>query len=265
MNPNEQPQNSRGQLAYPLDLQSEGVLKFALENVLKDVIVRANRIQLTLPLGATNFNVASSYMVMSAQAAVTIATIGGGREGMILTLQFTDTNITITDTGTGVENTVNLVAAFTSTANTILQLKHDGTSWREICRSTSGSSTGSSLFMLGARNDSLTFGVTRYENSIGVYDTEAKASFVIPKAGTIKNLYVQAATNTLNGNTVYTIVKNGTPTAVTLTIATTVLTGSDIVNTVAVSAGDYITIQVDTTASGSGAMTNRTIGFEIAL
>jgi len=124
----------RAQLKYPLDLESEGALKRALENVQKDVIVRRNREQLKLASGATTFNVASSYMVMTAAGASTIATIGGGREGMILTLEFGDANITITDNATATADTINLSAAFTSAANDVLQLLYDGTSWREVSR-----------------------------------------------------------------------------------------------------------------------------------
>lgn len=125
----------RGQLQYPLDLESEGALKFALENVEKDVIRKRTRAQVLLPAGATSFDVASDYMVLTAPGAVNIATIKGGREGQILTLQFTDANVTITDTATGAADTVNLSAAFTSTANDTMQLLFDGTSWREISRS----------------------------------------------------------------------------------------------------------------------------------
>lgn len=125
----------RAQIQYPLDAQSEGALKFALENVEKDVIRKRNRFQLTILAGATNFNVGSDYMVLTAQAAVTIATIGGGQEGQVLTLSFTDANITVTDTGTSAANTINLSAAFTSSADDTMQLLFDGISWREISRS----------------------------------------------------------------------------------------------------------------------------------
>ena len=125
----------RAQIQYPLDAQSEGALKLALENVEKDVIRKRNRFTLTLLAGATNFNVGSDYMVLTAQAAVTIATIGGGREGQVLTLSFTDANITITDTATGAANTINLSAAFTSSADDVLCLLYDGISFREVSRS----------------------------------------------------------------------------------------------------------------------------------
>lgn len=125
----------RAQLEYPLDQSSKGALKIALEEVLKDVTIQRNRFQLIILAAATNFNVGSSYMVLTAQAGVTIATIKGGREGMILTLEFTDANITITDTSTGALDTVNLSAAFTSSAEDTMQLIYNGTSWRELSRS----------------------------------------------------------------------------------------------------------------------------------
>lgn len=65
----------------------------------------------------------------------TIATITGDQAGMGLCLTFVDASCTITDDATAAADTVNLSAAFTSTANDILCLDHDGTSWREASRS----------------------------------------------------------------------------------------------------------------------------------
>lgn len=127
--------NQRSQLQNPLDEESKGTLRKTLEDILKDVIIRRNRIQLTIANGATSFQLQSSYMVLTAGGAVTIGTIIGGREGMILTLEFTDGNITITDTVTGAQDTVNLSGAFTSSANDTMQLIYNGTSWRELSRS----------------------------------------------------------------------------------------------------------------------------------
>ncbi len=127
--------SERAQIEYPLDPASEGALRLALENIEKDVIRKRNRVQLTIIAGATSFAVASDYLVLTGAAAVTIATIIGGKEGMILTLEFTDTNVTITDDATAAADTVNLSAAFTSSANDTMQLIYNGTSWREISRS----------------------------------------------------------------------------------------------------------------------------------
>lgn len=126
-------QPSRGQLAYPLDNASKGALRLALEDVEKDVIRKRNRVQLTI--SGTSFTVASDYMVLSAGSAVTIATIVGGREGQILTIEFADGNITMTDDSTGAVNTLNLSATFMGSANDTLQILHNGTSWKEISRS----------------------------------------------------------------------------------------------------------------------------------
>jgi hypothetical protein len=126
---------ARAQLQYPLDPASLGILKLALEDVEKDVIRRRTRYPLEIPTGAVTFSVFSDYMVLSAAAGITIATIAGGREGQILTLEFADANVTITDTGTGAKDTVNLSAAFTGSANDIMQIMYNGTSWKEVSRS----------------------------------------------------------------------------------------------------------------------------------
>lgn len=125
----------RAQLQYPLDPESKGALRVALEEIQKDVIQKRSRIQFTISTGATSFAVASDYMVLTGAAGVTIATIVGGREGQILTLSFTDANITITDDATAAAGTVNLSAAFTSTGNDVMRLLFDGISWREVSRS----------------------------------------------------------------------------------------------------------------------------------
>lgn len=124
----------RAQLAYPLDPESEGSLKYTLEKILFEIIQRRKKVKIDLN-GVTTFAVASDYMVVTGGAAVTILTITGGREGQILSLQFVDANVTITDTSTGAADTINLSAAFTSTAEDILQIMYDGISWREVSRS----------------------------------------------------------------------------------------------------------------------------------
>lgn len=122
----------RSQLTYPLDNDSKGALKLTLDDIIKDVIINNNRVLLDLPATTNSFPIASNYMVLSAPSAITIGTITGGKEGMELTLEFVDSNITITDTGSGAANTINLSANFTSSANDVLQLRFNGTSWREV-------------------------------------------------------------------------------------------------------------------------------------
>ena len=94
---------------------------------------------LTLGVAATTFVATGSYMKITGDGgANTIATITGGVAGMLLTLVFVDTLVTITDDTTEGANTVNLSAAFTSADATVLQLISDGTSWREVSRSVNG-------------------------------------------------------------------------------------------------------------------------------
>src|SRR3990167_6020229 len=128
-------EKERFQLPVQLDPQTEGVLRTFLENAFPEYMYRSRKDQLTILVGATSFNVTSNYMVITAAGAVTIATIIGGYEGQILTLEFTDANTTITDDATDAANTVNLSAAFTSTDNDTMRLLFDGMSWREVSRS----------------------------------------------------------------------------------------------------------------------------------
>lgn len=123
---------NRAQLQYPLDAESLATLKAGLPTPLKEL----QRVQaITLLTGQTTFDVRNTdVMSVTGNAAVTIATITNGYSGQVLSLLFNDANVTITDTASGATGTINLNGAFTSSTNAILQLLHDGTSWREIDR-----------------------------------------------------------------------------------------------------------------------------------
>ena len=91
---------------------------------------------ITLAASVTTFAVSNNVMTITGDAGGnTIATITGASDGAILTLRFVDALVTITDTGGATSNTVNLSAAFTSTADDVMQLMYDGTSWYEVSRS----------------------------------------------------------------------------------------------------------------------------------
>jgi len=115
--------------------QIDGLLREWLRIFFPSYLYRSRKDQLTIQAGATSFNITSNYMVLTAGAGVTIATLVGGYEGQIITLEFKDVNVTITDDATSALNTVNLSGAFTSSAEDTMQLIYNGTSWREICRS----------------------------------------------------------------------------------------------------------------------------------
>lgn len=90
----------------------------------------------TLGAGATTFAAVGEAMAITGDAlGNTVDTITGGVTGQILILKFIDALVTVTDTAAATANTVNLSAAFTSSANDVLTLFHDGTKWLELSRS----------------------------------------------------------------------------------------------------------------------------------
>jgi hypothetical protein len=91
---------------------------------------------LTLGAAATTAAVTSNVVKITGDAGGnTLGTITGGTSGMELTIIFVDALVTITDDGSATANTVNLSAAWTSTAGDTLTLIFDGTSWFETGRS----------------------------------------------------------------------------------------------------------------------------------
>lgn len=90
-----------------------------------------------LGVAATTFAVETNVMTITGDGGGnTVATITGGKDGMLLTLIFTDGNVTITDDNSHASDTIDLSAAFTSSDDTTLQIVFDGTSWYEVSRST---------------------------------------------------------------------------------------------------------------------------------
>ncbi len=89
----------------------------------------------TLGAGAVTFAATRDLVRLYGDAGTnTIATITGGYMGQILTILFPDALVTITDTGTGAADTVNLSAAFTSSAGDTMMLIYFG-AWQELSRS----------------------------------------------------------------------------------------------------------------------------------
>lgn len=73
----------------------------------------------------------------------------------------------------------------------------------------------------------------------------AQIDLPMPRAGTIKNLFIrQNSPGTGGSNVVYTLTKNGVDTALSVTIASSGTSGSDTANTVTVAQGDHIGIKV---------------------
>ena len=90
----------------------------------------------TLGVGVTNVIVSSNVLTLTGDGGGnTITTMTGATNGHVLTIIFVDPLITITDDNTSTLNTINLSGAFTSTANDVMIIVRDGTSWREADRS----------------------------------------------------------------------------------------------------------------------------------
>jgi len=90
----------------------------------------------TIAAAADTFAVTNNFVEVTGDAgANTVATITGGVSGQILTLLFVDGLVTITDTDATTADTVDLSAAFTSSARDTLTLIYNGTKWIEIARS----------------------------------------------------------------------------------------------------------------------------------
>ena len=70
-------------------------------------------------------------------------------------------------------------------------------------------------------------------------------SLVVPRDGTLQNLYIRHNFTNGNGNAiVYTVRINGVGSALTVSLASTTAVGSDLVNTVFVNQGDTVDIEV---------------------
>lgn len=131
--------DQRSQIDYPLDLQSIGAIQDALDDIEKNHIRKRTRVPKTLATGANDFSISSEYLILTGDAAGNvIGTIGGGREGQTLIIDFVDNHVTLTDDASGNPDTINLAGAgvdFNSTANDVVTLIYNGKSWKEVSRS----------------------------------------------------------------------------------------------------------------------------------
>lgn len=126
----------------------------------------------------------------------------------------------------------------------------DGTGNYTVPASRLGASTG---------GNAITAGTTQYapiEGQNNFSSTEAQRQFIMPHAGTIKNLYVATGTSQPGtGSMVITMRKGGSNQTVTCTIAagTGAGTFSDTTHSFTFAAGDLISIGFQNNASGSSA------------
>lgn len=136
-------------------------------------------------------------------------------------------------------------------AGQIILVAYDGTNFQLIGGAGGGSGGGGLVTRSSRGSASLSNGATVLIDTEGT--AGANAGNVMTDAGTVQNLYVRTESNSLNGNTVFTLLKNGTPTTVTVTVAASTNTiSSDLTHSISVVGGDLLTLQCDTTASASG-------------
>ncbi len=111
-------------LVFTLDEDNHAIVKGKLSTI---------RTAITLGAAATTFAITSNVMTMTGDGGGnTVATITGVNSGTLLTLIFTDANITITDDNSATANTVNLPANFSSATNKTLLIAFDGVSWFSV-------------------------------------------------------------------------------------------------------------------------------------
>jgi len=118
-----------------LGIASPSARLHVVGDVIIDSLLSTTPKAITLGAAATGFTVFSNVLTVTGDGGGNTIGIIVGAAGTMLTLIFTDANITITDDATGAANTINLGSAFTSTANDTMLLVKDGTSWREVSRS----------------------------------------------------------------------------------------------------------------------------------
>lgn len=71
-----------------------------------------------------------------------------------------------------------------------------------------------------------------------------RVGYLVPKAGTLKNMYLDAGRNTLDDSSVFTLMINDVAKTLAITIASGELTGHDTIHTEEVSTGDRISVRV---------------------
>ena len=81
---------------------------------------------------------------------------------------------------------------------------------------------------------------------------EARARLALPVAGTVGNFTLNVPLNTMDANTIVTVMKNGVATALTKTVAAGVTGIFTVAGTVAYAAGDLFSFQLDAQLSSTG-------------
>lgn len=125
-----------------------------------------------------------------------------------------------------------------------------------------GSSSGAVLMWAAASNGN---GTTVAYLPALPYDAGLSAStggqiastLVMPRAGTLRNLFVATLSASVGLSTTFTVQVNGVDTAITCTMASSTTSASDTTHSVSVSAGDQVRLKEVNSTSGSAANSQR--------
>lgn len=82
-----------------------------------------------IPVTTDGISVSSNFHKLSAASSQNINYIFGGQPGQVLTLLFTDSNITLIDNNTHAANTIDMSGNYTSADDGVLIFICDGISW----------------------------------------------------------------------------------------------------------------------------------------
>ena len=126
-----------------------------------------------------------------------------------------------------------------------------------------GGGGGSTIFNWGfVGNDTLNHSQTRYiprayfpGTGSAITPAENTSHFLIPKAGTLKNLYIKNDYNDLSNTCTVTLRKNGSDQSLVAVMSAGGGSANDTTHTVSVNAGDIISLKV-VTGAGSGQVQN---------
>lgn len=221
--------------------------------------ITANWATTVLPLNAafnTYFEDTGSTNAIVITPSPSIGAYAAGQKFFIKVSNTNTGATTINVNGLGAKNLYKQVSldigAGSILANQIILVAYDGTNFQIIGGLGGGSGTGGGIITRSSRGSaSISSGATVLIDTEGT--AGSNAGNIMTDTGTIQNLYVRTESNSLNGNTVFTLLKNGTPTTVTITVsASTNTIASDVIHSLTVVGGDILTLQCDTTASASG-------------
>lgn len=114
-------------------------------------------------------------------------------------------------------------------------------------------------------SSSTTTTAARYLRANGLNSTTGTNTLdriVLPRAGTIRRLYVRHGTVGIGGSVTYTLMKGGVATALEVTLNASDVAGNDLVNTVSVVAGDTLAMRQTKAAAITSSPTQITIAAE---